>query len=201
MAGAWFILRTSGKSTIALAAALADEGHTVWTPVEHRSLRLPRSKRREQVALPLLPSFVFAGIESLPALLALSHSPALSYRVWDKELRKMVVKGRPYFSVFRHGGDVPTVSEASLASLRAAERRTAPKIVARVFVPGEVVKLTEGGFAGLTGTIEAVKGKFTTVRFPGFAEPVKIATWLLDGSPVVSVSGETPDNGLAALAA
>lgn len=201
MTGAWIILRTSGKSTIALAEALTDEGFEVWTPVEHKSMRLPRSKRRNDTALPLLPSFVFAPLDSLPDLLALSHSPALSYRIWDSEQRKMVVKGRPYFSVFRHGGKVPVVQDTALAALRAAERRTAPKVVSRQFMPGETVRMTGGGFAGLWGTIDAIKGKFAVVSFSGFPAPVQIATWILDGVADVGVSSDKPENGTAALAA
>ncbi len=175
----WCILRTSGGNTMQLAESLADAGYEVWTPIETRDQRLPRKQERTTVRLPLMPSFVFARAQHLGELINLSHSPALQYRVWDSELRRMVVKGHPMFSLFRHGGLYPLIPEYQLLPLRIAEKRTAPKPTPTAFKPGDRVTLTEGGFSGLTGTVQETRGGFASVVFPGFNIAVKIATWIL----------------------
>lgn len=201
----WIILRTSGSTTLQLARTLAEAGFVVWSPIERTQRRHRKTLKREEVEGPLMPSFVFAGSQHRSDLLNLARSPALNYRVWDTEQRRMVTKGHPHFSLFRFGGEVPTVSDRSLAHLRAAERRTAPNEPAKVFTVGERVKLTEGGFVGLSGQVEEVVGKFAMVAFPGFPVAVKISTWLLHtdscGDDKVHVSNPLSEQALPAKAA
>lgn len=114
----WCILRTMPGSTIALAEALGEEGFTVWTPVAKFGRRLPRSKVTVDATMPVTPTFVFAAYDRLADLVRLAEAPALNYRVWDKEQRRMVVRGRPHFTIFRLAGHVPQVPDAQLDPLR-----------------------------------------------------------------------------------
>lgn len=198
--GDWIILRTGGKSTLPLSRSLTEAGFDVWTPIERRSRRLPRKRDREEVELALMPSFVFARCHHTHDLLALSRSN-MPYRIWDSDLRRMIMKGHPHFSLFRQDGAVPTIPDAALTPIRAAEARTAPKAVVEAFGLGEVLKLTEGGFAGLVGTVNGARGQFTMVAFDGFPMPVQIATALLremlDNDPQIKLKSVNPEQGAA----
>ena len=177
----WCILRTGAASTLRLADSLTDAGFEAWTPMEVRDKRKPRSTLRVEVIQPITPTFVFADHSRLDELLSLSHAPSLIYQVWDKELRRMVTKGHPYFTVFRFAGEYPRIPDAQLSPLRTAEARLKrkPRGKPPTFNPGDVVRLTEGGFAGLTGEVRTTQGKFAMVRFPGFPVEVKISVFLL----------------------
>jgi len=155
----------------------------VWTPQQKWERRIPRTNKREQLQVPIMPSFVFAQDEHRHDLIALSRSPSLNYRVWDSELRRMVVKGHPMFSLFRMDGKHRTISDASLAPLRLFERRSAPKETTRTFHPGESVKFPDGGFSGMTGTVVDQKGKYVTVNIPGWMD-IKVAVWELEVADV-----------------
>lgn len=181
-AGDWFIIRTGARSTLGLMESLIDAGYDVWTPVERYSRRLPRSRGREDITRPLMPSFLFARAAHLHDLLALSHAPSLLYRVWDGELQRMVTRGHTRFTVFRQAGEVPMVADRALTALRLAEKRTAPRADIRTYREGDTVSLHDGGFAGLDGIVEGTQGQYTLVKFKGFPMAVKIATILLSGS-------------------
>lgn len=174
----WIILRCSSSSTLRLAESLAEAGFETWTPVEVVQRRARRSLKRDEVAQAMIPTFVFAEAHRLAELIALSHSPSLNFRVWDTHLRRMVTKGHPPFRVFGKGGIRP-IADRELSHLRLTERRVAPKAMARAYAPGEQVRMTEGGFAGLTGTVDEQKGQYVTVSFPGWSLPVKVAAWVL----------------------
>jgi transcription antitermination factor NusG len=99
----------------------------------------------------------------------MAHAPAPVYQVWDKEQRRMVMRGRPFFRVFRHGHLYPAVSDRDLDKLRLAERQGRPIEHVRIFKPGEAVRLGAGsGFEGLIGEISEVKGNYAFVRFSLF---------------------------------
>lgn len=201
----WCILRCSGGSTLGLAKSLSDAGFEVWSPIEIHERRSPKTRKREEVISALMPSFVFARAQHIADLIDLSRSPTLNYQVWNKEQRRMVTKGHPVFRLFRSDGGYPTVSDRELQPLRLAEKRTAPKPVGKVFNSGDRIKLTEGGFAGLSGIVERTKGAFASVMFPGFNIPVKIATWMLiadiDPHATIHVSRSLSEQALSAKAA
>lgn len=201
----WCILRTGSVSTLPLAKSLTDAGYEVWTPLEIHERRSPKTRKREEVTAALMPSFVFARSLHLADLIDLSRSPTLNYQVWDKEQRRMVTKGHPVFRLFRSDGGYPTVSDRELQPLRIAEKRTAPKPAGKVFNTGDRIKLTEGGFAGLSGIVERTQGAFALVAFPGFNIPVKIATWMLiadiDPSATIHVSNGLSEQAPSAKAA
>lgn len=162
----WIILRCSGQHTLKLANSLSAEGFDVWTPVETLRKREGPSRSRRADTLPVMPSYVFAASRHLHSLLAESEHPASQH---------------PDFSVFRHWTRIPLIADETLDPLRIAERRRTPFEKIAKFTRGEMVKLLEGGFAGLTGVVELTKGQYTLVTFPGFPMPIKISSLLLVG--------------------
>jgi hypothetical protein len=170
----WCVLRMSDGATLPVMHALRDESFEVWTPSEMQRRRVGRDRKRVEVVAPLLPTFVFARYDRLSDLLALSKAPAQAFRIWDQEQRRMVTKGRPHFTVMRHGGGYPAVSDQSLDALRTAEQRGRPIAEARAFLPGERVKCPSGGFQGLVGIVQTTKGRHALVAFNGLAIPVSI---------------------------
>lgn len=161
----WIILRCSGASTLKLAASLKTAGFEVWTPMVQNSARRPRTRKPKEL-VPAMPTYLFAAARHLHTLLAERGHPASDH---------------PDFSVFQHYGRIPLIADAELAPLRTAERKSTPLENVRKFTQGERVKLTEGGFAGMSGVVEGIrgKGKFTLVSFPGYAIPIDIDTMLL----------------------
>lgn len=160
----WCILQTQGPRTLALAESLCRSGFDVWAPVKTIQKRRPRSNQRRDMSVALLPGYVFARVEYLTDLLMEASHP---------------VSQHPAFKVFKYGGRFPLVSERSLDSLRKIERRSLPEKVARQFKNGETVRITEGGFAGLTGIVKTGNGRYTMVLFPGFSMPIKVKSMLL----------------------
>ena len=53
--------------------------------------------------------------------------------MWDTELQRMVLRGIPYFTLFRFDGRFPFISDRALSPLRAIERRRAPRVPPNVF--------------------------------------------------------------------
>ena len=162
----WIILRTASAQTLPLARSLCDAGFDAWAPVKTISKRRPRSNERRDVAVAVLPSYVFACAENLTALMIAASRN---------------VSPHPQFSVFKYCGRVPTISDRSLDNLRKVERRSMPEKASRQYKNGERVRITEGGFAGMTGIVKTGKGRYTMVLFPGFSMPIKVKSMLLLG--------------------
>jgi transcription antitermination factor NusG len=162
----WCILRCRGQDTLKLAASLGQLGYDVWTPVETLNKRIGPMRRKRSDTMPIMPSYIFAQMRHLIDLLGMSQ-----------------VETNPNagFSVFRHNGRFPLIAEEDLAPLRAFERKRIPIDQMPRFTKGEMVKLTEGGFAGLSGVVELTRGQYTLVTFPGFPMPIKISSLLLLG--------------------
>lgn len=160
----WIVLRTAGSKTLKLADSLHAAGYDVWTPRETLNKRVPRRRARRSDVIPVMPSYVFARARHLLDLICESETPASQH---------------PDFSVFQHNLRYPLIAEEALAPLRSFERKRIPVQQMPRFSRGEMVKLTEGGFAGLTGVVELTKGQFTMVTFPGFPMPIKISSLLL----------------------
>lgn len=194
----WAILRTSGPSTLLLAKALREAGFDAWSPVEIQNRRRPRSKDRFEREVAVMPSYVFVDADRLVELLQIASKPMQTFLRWDAEARRMVAQGIPHFSVFHHNGGIPLIADDSLDSLRRVEARTAPKPTAPTFAPGQAVKLTEGGFAGLAGLVQSSKGDFAMVAFKDYPIAIKISRLLLSADVVDSAQ---PGIGIAAQAA
>lgn len=170
----WCILRTAVSRTLPLRKALAEAGFEVWTPIEEIVKREGPARKRVADALPITPTFLFARYDRVRELAALSRAQSQTYQVWDAEKRRMVIKGIPHFTVFRHNGTYPKVSDRALDPLRVIEQRSKPKGKVREFAIGEEVRYPEAGFEGLAGTVQGVKGKYVLVSFPGLPVMVQI---------------------------
>lgn len=191
----WIILCCSRAKTLDLAASLTEAGLEAWAPVTREDARTGDQRTREEVAAPLMPSFVFARAPHLHTLLALSHSPSLQYRVWDPDQRKMVSKGHPSFRLFR-GGNHRFVPDYELDALRRLEKKPRPKRVERTFSIGDRVRTDEGGFAGLVGRVTAIKGKQVAVAFPKWSIEPTFPTWAvrpIDECAAVNVNCAQPE--------
>ena len=115
----WFILRTGGGQTLALAASLRDAGYEAWTPGRTLRRSMPAKtlsgKRIVESEVPILPTFVFASDRAFAAIAGLTQDQGGPH---------------PAFSVFRQGGRVPLVGNGEIAGLRDEEARQAAIIKA-----------------------------------------------------------------------
>ncbi len=133
----WCILRVAPASTLRLASSLAEAGFEVWTPVETVQVmpkqiepwEKPRPNRKgpETVTRAMLSTFVFARADRLTDLIELSRSPVLSHQVWESSLRRMVVKGHPFFTLFRSGDDFGRVPDKALVEIRRIASKRKPR--------------------------------------------------------------------------
>ena len=149
----WCILRTSGRNTLRLATSLRLAGIDAWTP---------RLRANDDKPAPLMPSFVFARQAYLRRLLEMAATPG---KLMD-------------FSVFHHRDMIPLVKDGELERLRQAERKTVTRRKQRTFDRGDRVRVPNGSFGGMIGTVEHSDGKFTEVSFGGSMR-VKIGTFIL----------------------
>lgn len=170
--GSWFILRTASADTLRICRNLQSAGFSTWTPIDRKFGRMPRTKAKYEKEIALLPSYVFARVEHVDDILRIAMLP-------NKDI------GR--FSVFHHKGGIPLIADNQLRDLRAEESRVAG-IFERLrrkgmkgpsFTKGQVIKMTEGPFAGLSGVVEDQQGQTTLVSFSGYHRPIKIASLLL----------------------
>lgn len=173
--GSWAILRMGSADTLRVVKALSDSGFNVWTPIESKASRMPRTRARYEKDVPIMPSYAFAHVDGLDALLRLAMIPR---------------RDIPRFTVFHHQGGIPLIADWSLSPLREEEDRKArifekakrKGIRAPVFAKGYEVTISEGSFAGLSGVVEDSRGQFTLVSFEGYHTPIQIASILLGGS-------------------
>lgn len=170
--GSWCILRMTATETLPVFESLRRAGFTVWTPVEEKVRRFPRSKARHEKKFAMMPTYVFARAEHVTQLAELAMTPT---------------KKHPDFRMFRHMGGLPLISDDELDSLRSVEAHTA-RIAERArqkgrkaprIATGTLIQLEEGGFAGMPGTVIGSEGQFTLVDFENFPQPVKISSLLL----------------------
>lgn len=160
----WCILRTSGRKTLALADELMRQSIEAWTPRETRKRRLPRSRAVEKQVVPIMPTFVFAPTKHIMRL-------AMESNNYKSQL--------PSFSIQLYNGKYPLVADSELRALRDAERRSVPLEDVCSYKEGDIVKMTEGSFAGLSGIVQTSDGKNTLIAFPNSKLAIKISTLLL----------------------
>ena len=172
--GSWFILRMASSDTLRVKDALCKAGLNVWTPVEVRAKRKPRTRAIAEGSYALMPSYAFAHVQDLETIMRLAMMPR---------------QDMPRFSVFLHQGGIPLISEEALGPLRQEERRCLSvferakrKVTANpVFGIGQEVTVPEGPFQGMTGIVESSGGQYSLVRFTMFGKvvSVKIAPLLI----------------------
>ena len=170
--GSWFILRVSSSDTLGLLRSLIASGFDAWTPIERKRGRMPRTKATYDKEFALMPSYVFVNVHHLAEIQHLAMLPP---------------RNMPRFTLFQYQGGVPLIADDQLDALRSEEGRL-QGIYERLcrkgkkgpkFNPGQVVRIDEGGFAGMEGIVEDQQGQFTLVNFDGFNSPIKIASLLL----------------------
>lgn len=190
--GSWFILRVSALRTLALFRSLKNAGYSVWTPIDEKVGRYPRSRSRYRKEIAMLPTYVFARCEDIAELCSIAALPANEH---------------PEFRVFQHGSAIPLLTDAALDPLRDIEghRRQIAKrnerrgMRAPVIAAGTRVLLDEGGFAGMPGMVIGSENSYTLVDFEHFPQPIKISSLLLAES--MQRDEQEPDDGDAAQAA
>lgn len=180
METSWIILRTPGRHTLRLAESLSEDGYEAWTPVETRTIRIPRANVRRTVKLPIMPSYVFARALHLIDLIqlgAMKVKPRRFPRLPDEDPKP----GHADFSVMHFHDRIPVIADGHLQSLRTIEaKRTPRKKADRTFAPGVSVRVNmEGGsFAGMKGRVERSDTGTTLVCFDA-SLTVRISTSLL----------------------
>lgn len=160
----WCILRCSNQATLVLARSLTRAGVNLWTPIEQVTKRVPRANIKRTVDHALLPSYIFAQAEHLPELAQIMNAPKREHRD---------------FRLFKHNGGIPLIADSTLAPLRLLERKSKAIAQGPSITAGQSVRLTDGGFAGMTGEVESTGAKFAMVRLDGFPLPLRIANYYL----------------------
>lgn len=174
----WGIARTQAAHTLGLAKALEDAGFRAWTPTEVIVRRARRAIPRKEMTVPLMPGLIFIGWDRLAEIIAMSRN-AMSYQHWDAAQKRMVTKGFPFFRMLQVGGIYARVADRDLMGLRSAESHSLVQVKRRTMKCGAAVRLIEGSFEGMRGTVEGVKGTFATVRFAAWPVLVQVALHLL----------------------
>lgn len=174
----WIILRMAASRTLAVTTSLKAAGFEVWTPMETVSRRRPRSRATAARKVPAMPTYCFARSRHLLDLAAEAISPTSNH---------------PQFSVMQYNDRVVFVSDENLDPLRYGRQQARGKKAKPdpVWTPGEEVRMTEGPFAGMSGIVEADRGKLVLICFPGFRTPIKVSASLLL-SDVIGGPSQTP---------
>ena len=110
----------------------------MWTPArEIRKVvrRGTRAEKRLQIDMPILPTFVFARETDLSALADIATQPSSTDpaaavtrendwvpHIGDCERALPSIGLYPQFSIFRHGGRIPLISDREVAGLQEEER-------------------------------------------------------------------------------
>lgn len=168
----WCILRTSGRKTIGLFRSLRAAGVDVWTPIETRTKRKMRSRDRVDQDIAIMPTYIFARADRLDDLFEIAANPT---------------KDHADFSVFHYRDRIPLISETQLNHLRTFEdklesrrQRLLRQMERRIAEPipvGDIVKMQEGPFRGLSGIVEESDGRYTLLCFDRVF--LKIDTFIL----------------------
>lgn len=173
--GDWCILRTAGRTTLSLAASLAEDGFEVWTPVETVTKRVPRMNARRTIRQAILPTYVFARAAHLVDLLQLAAMP-----VKPRRGKGLLQPAHGAFTVLHAFGKIPMVADRHFAELRNLEaRRTPTEKAGKALTVGIGVRIKGGAAQGMKGTVERSTRAHTVVCI-NERYTVKIATCLLD---------------------
>ena len=176
----WFVVRTSGRSTMLLAQTLSEDGLEAWTPIRTQIIRVPRMNVKREVKLAMLPSFVFVRSAHLHELILLEKMPQKPRRVVPKtEDGKSEPKYHRDFHVFHYLDSIPLIADRHLEPMRIREREAVPKQARPGFDRDTPVRVNSGAFEGLKGRVERCKSGFALVIFTDWKRPVKIPTYLL----------------------
>jgi transcription antitermination factor NusG len=126
---------------------------------------------------------IFVGWDKLTDLIALSRN-AMPYLHWDPEQGRHVTRGIAHFRILQigspgEGRQYARVSDRELAGLRQAEARAQVAVKRKTLRKGAKVRLAEGAYEGLRGTVEFVKGGYAHVQVQGWPMTVQVALHLV----------------------
>jgi transcription antitermination factor NusG len=134
----WAALRCQSAATLPLASNLQAQGLIAWTPGVIARYRLPRRRKTELRAVPLLPSFVFVPFQLADSAMELGQ-------------RGTVPRNWP----FLFNGDRPALPVDQLLAMQMGK----PGRNDEQFTPGEAVRIIAGPMAGLGGVVLNRKGR------------------------------------------
>ncbi len=159
----WLALRCNTGKTGPLAAKLAEAETQAWTPVQMSRRRKPRSSVRQDVPVPLLPTFVFLPLRQLEVAVMLRERCRV-----------------PAFSPMRFMGKLALFREIQLQPLRLIAHREegCPVPALRFPKAGARVRLSFGGFEGLLGTVTGRTKHESLVELDSGGMPLKIPPFL-----------------------
>jgi len=184
MTDAWIILRVASRDTLRLAQSLAEDQFDVWTPIEVKTMRVPRMNAKRDVRQAMLPGFIFAKVGHLVDLLNLSNNPVKMRRGSGFRL-----PAHADFSVFHYHHGIPMVRDRDLNPLRRIARRRTAKQKAPPLKPRQMVRAKEGAgsFQGMIGTVEQSNETKTIVCFGGLFGKVELPTSFLNPDDVCAL--------------
>jgi hypothetical protein len=192
MSETWCILRTAGRSTMTLAATLAEDGFDVWTPLETIMVDVPRANVKRKVVRPIMKSYIFARAGHLVELINLSKM-----RVRPRRGPGLIQPAHVSFSVLVAFGRIPLVAERDLADLRKLEaRRTPRKIAPYAFPRNKIVRVNDGIAQGKVGVVVSSTAAKTKILCKGDRHTIEIPTSLLELSTIQT--DQQPILGIAA---
>lgn len=172
----WCILSTQGRSTLVLAESLAEDGFSVWTPIETRVVTVPRMTARREVRTPLMKGFVFAREQHLVDLLELAAMPVRARRGAG-----LMKPAHARFSVLHAFGRIPLVKDQDLVELRRLEARRTPRKIAEYAYPrSQRVKVKDGPAQGKSGVVIKSTPAKTTILCTGYRHAFEIPTSFLE---------------------
>ena len=158
----WCVLRTSGRSTLPLAASLAGAGFEAWTPVETVFVVLPGSYHKRPGTYAMIPRYVFARSHHDQDLLRLSNS---QHR-------------HPRFTLVRRDDQIGYVADAALEALREAEAMAEVMAVPRKRISpysrGARVDVKKGPYTGMSGEVESSDGKAAKIWITMFGRHQRV---------------------------
>lgn len=177
----WLILRTATGKTLKLAETLREDGYDAWSPVETRTIRIPRMNARRTVFLPIMPTYVFARAHHYDELVEMERMPV-------KPRRMANMPSHASFSILQIHERTAFVPDDQLDQLRRIEfKRTLRKKALEALKRGQPVTAEGGVFGGKSGAVVRSDKMHTLVLFVGDNFPVKIRTSLFSRNDIGEV--------------
>ena len=129
----WYAIYTKSRSEKKVTERLSDAGIEAYCPLI-KTLR-QWSDRKKKVQLPMFPGYVFVCVSEIERTLVLQDFGVLNFVFW---------LGKP-----------AVIRENEIAAIREiAENGEEINISSEAFEVGRMVKIPEGPFKGMTGTVD-----------------------------------------------
>ncbi len=129
----WYVLYTKPRNEKKAAERLTLAGYEMYCPLI-RTLK-QWSDRKKHVSVPMFPSYIFVHIE--------------------ESVRKEVLRDKGLLNFVFWQGQPAVVREKEIEAIRKIENQgTEIKVEGGVPEKGRLIKITEGPFRGMTGTVD-----------------------------------------------